>query len=294
MLSMPATPPADPGAEAPRHFTLHAWHRAARLVSVLAQLVHAANLAHLALLLGGAVFGDGERVPPLFLALRLALFSLLPLALVRLLRWWGRATVDVEPERLVLQLRGVRYEIPRPSLDAVRPWKLPLPVPGFSLRMKSGRSFAYGLEAGDPLALLDALAQHGAADLPGTRFAQALALTRRRGWLLALKFGLVPLVVAGIFFRAHQYITYGGPFGQWQMFGLAAYLRSFVFEYWLIVFVGLLLYAALWRGFAEALALTGAWVMPSRARGARRFAEWLCTLAYYVGLPAFILARFFL
>ncbi len=302
MLSMHAAAPAEPpasGAEAPRSFPLHAWPLPLRLVGVLAQLVHAANVVHLSAILFLGSLEGALPAPPLYLAMRLVLFSLLPLGLVRLLRVWSRATVDVGAEQLVLQLRGVRYEIPYASLDSVRPWRLPLPVPGFSLRMKSGRTFRYGLETGDPLPLLDALGAHGAVGAatpghPGTRFAQARALSRRRWWHLALKYGLFPLLPTVIFFRAHQYIAFGGPFGQWQMYGLGAYVKTLVLEYWVVVLTYMALYAGLWRGVAGSLAYAGAWVAPSRARGVRRFAEWLSALAYYVGLPALILARFFL
>jgi hypothetical protein len=299
---MPAAAPAEPsasGTEAPRPFQLHAWPLSLRGVALLAQLVHAANVVHLSALLVLGSLEGALPAPPLYLALRIGLFSLVPLGLVRLLRAWSRATVDVGAEQLVLQLRGVRYEIPYASLDAVRPWRLPLPVPGFLLRMKSGRTFRYGLETGDPLPLLDALGGHGVVAAatpghPGTRFAQASALARGRWWQLALKYGLFPLVPAVIFFRAHQYIAYGGPFGQWQMFGLRAYLHTFVVEYWVVVLTYLVLYAGLWRGVVGSLAFAGAWVLPTRARGVRRAAEWLCALAYYVGLPALVLARFFL
>lgn len=302
MLSMPAAAPAEPppsGVQAPRTFQLHAWPRSLRLVAVLAQLVHVANLVHLTVLLVLGMEEGALPAPPLFLVARLGLFSLLPLALVRALRWWVQATVEVGPEQLVIQLRYAHFLIPYTSLDSVHPWRLPLPVPGLSLRLKSGRTFRYGLETGDPLPLLDALGPYGAADAntashPGTRFAHARALTRRRWWHLALKYGLFPLIPTVIFFRAHQYIAYGGPFGQWQMFGLGAYLRTFVLEYWVVVLTYVVLYAGLWRGVAGLLAFAGAWVAPARARGVRRFAEWLCALAYYGGVPALILARFFL
>jgi hypothetical protein len=296
-LVPPAEPPA-PGAEAARSFQVHAWPLATRLVALLAQLVHAVNLVDLSWLLSvGAIEGTLLATPE-FMALRLVALSLLPLGLVRLLRWFGRATLHVEPGQLVLQLRRVRFEVPATSIASVRPWRLPLPVSGLALRMKSGRTFGYGLETGDPLPLLDALGQQGplgaqAAEHPGTRFAQARALVRRRWWHLALKYGLFPLLPTVIFFRAHQYIAYGGPFGQWQMLGLASYLRALL-EYWVTVMTYVLLYAGLWRGLGGTLAFAGTWVAPSRARGLRRFTEWLCALAYYLGLPALVAARFFL
>jgi hypothetical protein len=296
-----AVPPAEPppsGTEAPRPFQVHAWPLASRLVALLAQAVHAANLVHLSgVLVLGALAGE-LQMPPGLVVLRLVLLSLLPLGLVRLLRWWGRATLHVAPGQLVLQLRRVRFEVPTASVESLQPWRLPLPASGFALRMKSGRTFSHGLETGDPLPLLDALGQQGslgsqAAGHPGTRFAQARALVRRRWWHLALKYGLFPLLPTVIFFRAHQYIAYGGPFGQWQMFGLAPYLLALL-EYWLIVMTYLVLYAGLWRGLGGLLAFAGTWAAPSRARGVRRFTEWLCALAYYVGLPLLVLARFFL
>ncbi|XXF80909.1 hypothetical protein P2318_14445 [Myxococcaceae bacterium GXIMD 01537] len=294
----PAEPPAAP-TPAPAPFQVHAWPRALRLLGVAAQAVHAGNLLHLAWLIAQG-FLDGEiHAPPIYVATRLVLFSLLPLGLVRALRAWCRASVGLSAEHLVLQLRGVRFEVPYSSIDAVRPWRLPLPAPALGLRLKSGRVFPYALEPAAPLPLLDALGQHGAPTTPAaahpvTRFADARAHVKRRWWHLALKYGVFPLIPALIFFRAHQYIAFGGPFGQWQQLGLASYLRTLVLDYWVGVLTYMLLYAGLWRGLGGLLAFAGAWVAPSRARGARRLAEWVCGLAYYVGVPALILARFFL
>jgi hypothetical protein len=93
-------------------------------------------------------------------------------------------------------------------------------------------------------------------------------------------------------FRAHQYITFGGPFGEYDMFGLAVYLRTFAL-FWHTFFIALLLYAGVWRIAAELLAFTLTWLLPSRAHGIRRATEWLCRLVYYVGAPA-IMAQPFL
>jgi hypothetical protein len=290
--------PSAPGAEARRSFQVHAWPLSLRLVALLAQAVHAVNLLDVAgLILRSMIEGD-VNVPPTYYALRIALLSLLPLGLARGLRRACRATVDVGADGLVLQRRRVRFEIPASALAAVRPWRLPLPVPALSLRMQSGRAFEYGLESEDPEALLAALGGHGlpaapAAQHPVTRYAQARSLVRRRGYHLALKYGLFPLIPTVIFFRLDQVITYGGPFGEYQSLGLASYVRSFLVS-WASVTAYLMLYAGLWRGLVGVLAFAGAWVRPTWARGVRRFGEWMGTLAYYVGLPVLVALRFFL
>ncbi len=243
-----------------------------------------------------------EPLAPLKPVLRLALLMgallLLPRALVWLLRRFTSATLLVEPGRLVLQLRGVRFELPVESITGLEPWRLPLPGPGVALRMKSGRRFEYHLQVEDPASLLNALAPQlpaaaSATGRAGSRFGQARHDWRRRFWdKPAFKFGLFPLLPTGIMFRAHQYITFGGPFGEYDVSGLAAYLKTFA-GFWHTFAIGLVMFAGVWRLVAELLAFALTWVLPSRAHGVRRAAEWLCRLVYYVGAPA-IMAQPFL
>jgi hypothetical protein len=260
-------------------------------------VLSAGNLLYLvALSLLGILEGLDPPSPP-ELALRLVAFSLLPLALVWLLQRFTAATLLVEPTRLVLQLRDARLEVPLASITGIEPWKLPLPGSGLALRMKSGHRFQYRLQVAAPAPLLTALGNAlpsaaPAAQHPGSRLGQARYDWRPRFWDKAtFKFGLFPLIPTGIMFRAHQYITFGGPFGEYDTFGLAAYLRTFAL-YWVSFTTGLLLYAGFWRILAELLAFALTWLLPSRARGARLTAEWLCRLAYYVAFPVLMAQRF--
>jgi hypothetical protein len=228
----------------------------------------------------------------------LVYFCFLPYTLTRMLRQTAAATLRVEPARLVLTTRTTRFEIPMEAVKEVRLWRLPLPGPGLTLWLKSGRVFGHGLEREDVAPVLEALGRVsalGAAERahPLVGFAQARAAYRPGRWALGLKFGLAPLVVAVIFFRAHQYIAYGGPFAEYHMYGLAAYLRTFLL-YWVGAASMLLLYSTAWRIVVEAVSGAAAWFAPRWARGVRRFAEIACVLLYYVGVPALILMRFFL
>jgi hypothetical protein len=229
--------------------------------------------------------------------LRLVAFSLLPTALAWLLRRFTAASLHLEPTRLVLEMRGARFEIPRESVTGVEPWRLPLPGAGVGLRMKSGRLFQYRLQVPHPAPLLTALgpalpSATAAAEHPSVLFGQARHDWRRRFWdKPAFKFGLVPIIPTAIMFRAHQYITFGGPFGEYDMFGLEAYLKTFA-GYWIGFTTGLLLFACFWRLLAEALAFPLTWLLPTRAPGVRRAAEWLCRLVYYAGFPALMAERF--
>lgn len=278
-------------------FQAHALSPAGRAVSVFAQLLSAANIADLlALVLLDIFEGDG-RAPPMVVALRLALFTLVPNGLVWLVRRLSAATVEVvEPTRLVLALRRTHFEVPLDAVAEVRPWRLPLPGAGVTLRMKTGRNFRRGLELTDPTPLLEALGQVGlgaaAASHPNTVYARARHAAPRRGWdRWWMKLVVFPLLPAAVMFRVHQYITYGGPFGQYQMYGLGPYLRTFA-GYWIGMAANLVLYAAVWRVLAEVAAISTAWAAPSRAGGVRRLAEIACRVAYYLGVPALILARF--
>jgi hypothetical protein len=290
-------PPPSAGADTAPRFQVHAWRPALRLLAIAAQALSAGNVLYIGALSLLGVLEGLDAFSPIELVLRLVVLSLLPLLLLWLLRRLTAATFLVEPSRLVLQLRGVRFEIPVESVIGVEPWRLPLPGAGLALRMKSGRRFAYRLQVAAPAPLLTQLgavlpAAAPAAQHPGARLGQARHDWRPRFWdKPAFKFGLIPLLPAGIMFRAHQYITFGGPFGEYDTFGLAAYLRTFAL-YWFSFTTGLLLYASFWRILAELLAFALTWLLPSRAHGVRRIAEWVCRLAYYVAFPALVAHRF--
>ncbi|PTL85961.1 hypothetical protein DAT35_01615 [Vitiosangium sp. GDMCC 1.1324] len=228
-----------------------------------------------------------------------ALLALVLFGLTRLIHGLSAASFSLEPERFVLERRGDRFEIPLGSVESLRTWRLPLPGAGLSLRMKSGRTFQPSAQVSNPLPLLEAIGRESplasaAARHPLTVFANARATSIRRRWYrVAFKFVLFPLLPAGIMFRANQYITYGGPFGQYQMYGLGPYLQS-LFTYWVFFTAVLVLFATLWRVPAELVAFLAAWLSPPHARGVRRFVEGACAVLYYAGFPALIAARFFL
>ncbi|WNG37482.1 hypothetical protein F0U61_30195 [Archangium violaceum] len=293
-----AEPSADGRIIAPR-FQVHAYGRVPRILGAVLQVLLVADLLSLSLLIVFDTFTGALNPTPPAQAGWLALLALVLFGLLQILRWFSAATFLVEPERLVLERRGDRFEIPLSSVVSIQPWRLPLPGAGLSLRMKSGRTFQYSPQVSDPLPLLEALGRHNpelsATARPSlTAFAHARAMIVRQRWYhLAFKFVLFPLLPAGIMFRANQYITYGGPFGQYQMYGLGPYLQS-LGTYWTFFTAVLVLLAVLLRVPSELIAFIGAWLSPPHARGVRRFVEVANAVLYYVGFPAFMAARFFL
>ncbi|MCY1029838.1 hypothetical protein OV207_00075 [Corallococcus sp. BB11-1] len=274
-------------------FPVHALTPRLRALGALLHAIVLGTLGYFTALLFGDVLAGTQDVQPGPLATGLAVGGLLPLIALRLLRLGTRATVTVRPEGLVLtQSGGAHFEIPFEALASVHPWWLPVPGPGLTLKLRTGRAFAYGLESQDPAPLLTAMGALGEArDHPLVRYAQARSAKWRRRWYdWLLKYGLVPGVLAAIFFRAHQYISFGGPFGEWQMYGLKAYLFTFV-RTWLPVFLALLLFGCFWRALAEALCFGAAWLGPRWARRVRTGAEWTCRALYYVALPVFLAVR---
>ena len=211
------------------------------------------------------------------------------------------ATASIEGGLLVLEQRHRRIEIPLQQIAAVQPWTLPLPGAGVWLQLDSGRRWSQGIAVADTAALIDALVRAGArpalAEAPGGRamaYARVRATVRAR--LIdhpAMKFVLFPLVPALPAFRLHQHIAYGGTFGEYQTFGLQAYLTALAI-WWASWAIGLVLYAAVLRVAIEAGTWLSLVLRPERAAEIRKALENLGRLLFYVGVPAWLLIRFWL
>jgi hypothetical protein len=265
------------------------------VVATLATLGGASLPAILLLVL---LANDPPVTPPVLVRL-ISVFTLPPALAAWAVARALAAGAEVRGTELVVSGRGFRAEIPCASIARVRPWAVPLPGPGLSLEMRSGRRFRYGLQTSDPAPLLAALADvggvetaRGAARHPVIVYAHAKhELARRRWYGLAGKFGLFALVPTAVLFNAHQHIAYGGLLGEYHLLGPASYLRTFA-VHWLTASIYLVLYASLWRGLAEGVALAAAAAAPSRAARVRRTVEAACRVLYYGGVPVLLGLRF--
>ncbi|HEY2773042.1 MAG TPA: hypothetical protein VGK20_03195 [Candidatus Binatia bacterium] len=204
----------------------------------------------------------------------------------------------VEDGALVLEQRERSTEIPVGAIAAIEPWRVPLPGPGLWLRLRSGRRFSLALQVADIVGLIDALGAAGASDevreVLGTfavRYANA-RYANRPGRLdnPVLKFVAFSLVPTLPVFRLHQYITYGGTFGEYYTFGLQAYLLAFAI-WWVSWSIYLVMIAAVFRVALEAACMAGTLAAPSRAIAVRRSMEIVGKLAFFIGIPAWIILR---
>jgi apolipoprotein N-acyltransferase len=227
------------------------------------------------------------------------LFALLPAAGAWLVARALAATVDVTPGTVRVARLGLRVEIPASAVARVVPWSIPLPGPGFSFVLPSGRPLRPGLQMRDPAPLLRALADTGGIEPARAALshatvvwahARATAGRRRRHHLVA-KFPLFALLPTAVLFNAHQHIAYGATFGEYYTYGLGPYLETLAI-YWSVVTIYCVLWASLWRGLGEGFALLAARVAPSRAAGVRRAVEVTCRLLYFGGIPALVALRF--
>jgi hypothetical protein len=236
---------------------------------------------------------------PLFPLLRVvSLFWALPGAAASLVRWACAAEVRCREDTLLVSARDRTIEVPWASIARVVPWRVPLPGPGLSLWLRSGRRATHGIEVADPAAVLTEPAAAGAPWArdalahPAIVWARARAAVRRERWYhRAGKFGAFPLLPTAVVFNAHQHIAFGGPLGQYYLEGPSAYARTFAI-YWAYAATYLLLWAAAWRAAAEAVAGLAAAVAPSHAARVRRAVEIGCRLAYYVGVPVIVAVPF--
>ncbi len=275
---------------------VHAYPRSWRVIAAALFAVSRASLPAILVLV--VVLTDPPITPPILFWL-VTVFALLPGLAAWLIERAFVADVEVRGVELVLRRRDLRMEIPCTAIAGISPWIVPLPGPGLSLRMRSGRRLRYGLQVADPTPFLLALAGPGGVDgarlaarHPNMVYAHAKQACARPLWYHRVgKFVVFALVPTLPLFRVHQLIAYGGTFGEYYLYGPAAYLATFALH-WLTLSIHLVLYASVWRGLAEAVALLAAWVAPARPAQVRRVAEIACQAGYYGGVPLFLVLRF--
>jgi len=289
----------SPSGDHPSHFEVNAISAPLRVAIVALEVIAVLNLLYIAAAIVHDIFEGTQAAPPLVVAFGLTVFSGLPWALAALLLRLAKGTLEVEASQLVLSLRQARFEIPRSSVKDVRPLRLPLPGAGVALEMSSGRLFRYRLQSADPSELMSAVcatlpSAQSPQKPPSIAYARAKYELGRRGWVYwFVKYGLLPLAITLILFRLHQYIVFGGFFGQYHLLGLGPYLKTFG-TYWASTMGGLVVYAGVVRLVFEALALPLTWALPARARIIRHAVEILCQFSYFGLAPAYVAARLLL
>jgi len=243
--------------------------------------------AGLLLVMGILLFERDIELTALILFRAVTVLAALPGLAAWLLERAFAARLEVEGNELVVRARGRRMDIPLDAIADCQPWRVPLPRPGVSLTLRSGRKIIVAVD--DPGALLARLGVDD--DQPIVAWAAARSRFVRARWYLPLvQFPLFGLVPGAILFRTHQWIAYGGTFGQYYLLGLRAYLVTFA-VYWAVVTIYLVLWANLWRLVAEGATLVAAQARPYRATAFRRAAERAYGLLYYGGALLVLLVR---
>lgn len=208
------------------------------------------------------------------------------------------ARASVEGGLLVLDQRRQRIELPLASIAALRPWRLPLPRSGVDVRLAAGPLWTRGLALTRPEALRRMLAATGVPIAWEGRFAAGRAdliqarddAHRRRLDHPLVKFALFPLLLALVAFRLHQIIAFGGAFGEYYSYGLAAYLTGLLI-WWASWSIGLMLFAAVLRVAIETVVILAMALRYAHAAALRDALEWLGRLAFYLGVPAWLAWR---
>lgn len=248
------------------------------------------------LLLLALVLVSHVQIPPLMLMRAFTIVAIAPATAAWLVARAFAVTARIADGQLVLEQRERRIEIPCSAITRLTAWTIPVPGAGLWLWLRSGRRFRYGLQIADPTALLEALAAAGGpaegravVEHPSVIYARAKP-SHRRWYHALLKFVGFAFLVTLPLFRVHQYIAYGGTFGEYYLLGLQAYLITFGI-YWGTLTIYLVLYAALWRALAEVVAFATAWLAPSRAARVRRAVEVVYRVLYYGGVPVLVTLR---
>jgi apolipoprotein N-acyltransferase len=230
-------------------------------------------------------------VPPVVMIRSFVLGTALPAAMA-----WGVArlfagTADVDGGTLRLRRTDLEIDVPCASIAAVRPWWLPLPRPGLTIRLQRGARLPLGVALDDPGVLVDRLGGRGGDVARHPTVLWAATRRRRRWWRALLAFPVFGTVPACILFYTHQHIAYGGTFGQYYLEGPLPYFST-LWEYWATTIILLVSYASVWRAAGECIVWAAALAGRDAAVVARRAVEIACGLAYYGGVPALLALRY--
>ena len=236
--------------------------------------------------------GDARVNNPLSLLRLFAALVLAPtVARWALLRAFA-AELRIVDGQLRIAQRGRTVDIRVDVIEALRVWRLPFPRSGLRLQLK-GQSWSPDIALDEPARLAEVLQRAGASlststEGAATAFARARARVRRP-WLDApwCKYALFALIPALPAFRLHQIIAYGGPFGEYQTFGLQAYLTALLI-WWGQWVAYLAIFAAWLRLAVEAATWAGTHWRPGMAVPLRRWLELAGRLAYFIGLPLWL------
>jgi apolipoprotein N-acyltransferase len=245
------------------------------------------------------LFGNGAETNTLTQIEMFAMLVLAPAAAAWAIMRAYSATIRIENHRLLLQQRERHIEIRISDIAAVEVWKLPLPAPGMHVRLSSTQSWLQSMAVADPSALIQALVAAGASTTLANTTNTLMAMYARtrasvRRWRIdhfLLKFVLFPFLLALPAFRLHQHIAYGGSFGEYYSFGLKAYVIAFLI-WWASWAIGMTLLAALLRVIIETGTLLTIAIRQEHARDVRSWLELIGRFCFYVGVPIWLLIRF--
>jgi len=236
-------------------------------------------------------FTDPPVTPPILYRM-FAILVVLPFLGASIVRRTCSAIVNVHDEDIVLRGKAVDIRIRLDAIERVVAWTLPLPGPGFSLRLSSGKFFAYGLQLDEPRILQRIGARGALPQQPALAYADAKAQRQRRRWYHHLgRYAAFALLPASVLFYTHQNIAYGGLFGEYYQLGLRAYLTTLAI-YWSTLIIYLVLYGGVWRAAVEVACLSAAWLATSHSNDVRRIAERLAQIGYYAGVPLLLGLRY--
>ena len=235
--------------------------------------------------------GDPAMLNPIAQVWMFGGLCLLPEAAAWAILRSGAAQLRVDGAQWIFEQLERRIEIASRDIAAADAWRLPLPSHGACLTMTAtGRRWTYGLAGADAHALMRAMAR-AAPTTRAAAYAHA-CLARTRGLLdhAAFKFLLFPLVPALPAFRLHQIIAYGGAFGEYDTFGLKAYVVALLL-WWGSWAVNLAMIAAGLRVLVELISLAVLAIRSDTLFLLRPWLERAAKLLYYIGVPAWLAMR---
>ncbi|MFT5041491.1 MAG: apolipoprotein N-acyltransferase [Hyphomicrobiaceae bacterium] len=272
----------------------YAYGQSWRVLLALLALTGFTGSSVLALVL---MFADQPPDNPLHLIRLFTGSALLPFAAMLCIRRLHRTRLTLDKETLILAQYGQTIEVPFGTIASIEPWSLPLPNRGLWLRFNSeGVSSSIGIEVPNTaefgeflgLALKRPIQSPSKPSPLAAYVAELPRFGVKRAFLTFAGFALVPTLPL---FRVHQYIAYGGTFGEYYQYGAWAWLLGFVI-YWASLTIYLVLYWTVLRCVFEPLTALSTVVASNKAGSLRLWSERVQGFLYFVGVPTVVILRF--
>ncbi len=244
-------------------------------------------------------YQDNDPISKLALLKIFGFSCAVPEMIVVVMKYYFSSSIQINENTIIIEQRNQKLVIPVKKVDYITPSALPLPEYSLDLHLLDSNKTILQILTNNAKNIIDRLKMTNISFVPSSKnisyfksYIEARStINKNRLDSPFIKFFLFALVPAIPVFHLHQYIAYGGAFGEYYAYGLQAYLLAFAI-WWASWIIYMAMFAVPIRVFIEFGSVLFSFFNIANALISRFILEWLGRILYYVGIPALLLARY--